>query len=169
MRAKYADGLSSGIALGIVLLLSFALAGRGIGASGAFAAAASPVANAIGGDAIAASPGLADRIPEPYAPWNDWIVLQLLGVLIGAGISARRAGRWRNASDDRSPGRVSRALAGGAMMGLGARLAYGCTSGLAVTGGALMSTGAWAFIVIAFATAMLVTVVARDPSLGSST
>ena len=45
-------------------------------------------------------------------------------------------------------------------MGLGARLAYGCTSGLALSGGALMATGAWVFIPIAFGTAMLVTVLA---------
>jgi uncharacterized membrane protein YedE/YeeE len=162
---RYADGTSSGIALGVVLLASFFLAGRGIGASGAFASAAAPVANAVAGPAIAANPALADRMPAPYAPWNDWILLELLGVVVGAGISARRAGRWRAATDDRNPGRLSRALAGGALMGLGARLAYGCTSGLAVTGGALLATGAWLFIVLAFGTAVLVTLVARDRSL----
>ena len=45
-------------------------------------------------------------------------------------------------------------------MGLGARLAYGCTSGLALTGGALLATGAWVFIPAAFGTAILVTVLA---------
>jgi hypothetical protein len=166
---RYADGTSSGIALGVVLLASFFLAGRGIGASGAFASAAAPVANAVAGPTIAANPALADRMPAPYAPWNDWIVLELLGVVVGASLSARRAGRWRAAVDDRAPGRISRALAGGALMGLGARLAYGCTSGLAVTGGALLATGAWLFIVLAFGTAVLVTLVARDRSLGEST
>jgi uncharacterized membrane protein YedE/YeeE len=165
---RYADGTRSGIALGLVLLASFFLAGRGIGASGAFASAAAPVAAVVAPTAMAQDPALADRIPEPYAPWNDWIVLQLLGVVIGASISARRAQRWRSASDDRSPGRVSRALAGGALMGLGARLAYGCTSGLAVSGGAMLATGAWLFIVLAFGTAILVTLVARDRSLGEA-
>jgi uncharacterized membrane protein YedE/YeeE len=45
-------------------------------------------------------------------------------------------------------------------MGLGARLAYGCTSGLGISGGALMVTGAWIFIAAAFGTAMLVTLLA---------
>lgn len=42
-------------------------------------------------------------------------------------------------------------------MGMGARLAYGCTSGLALSGGALLATGAWIFIPLAFGTAILVT------------
>lgn len=100
-----------------------------------------------------------------FEPWNDWIVLELLGVIFGALVSARWSGRWRTASNDRARGRMSRALAGGALMGLGARLAYGCTSGLALSGGALLSTGAWLFIPLAFGTAILVTLVARESRL----
>jgi uncharacterized membrane protein YedE/YeeE len=37
------------------------------------------------------------------------------------------------------------------MMGLGAVLARGCTSGLGLTGGALLSVGSWIFIAAAFA------------------
>ena len=36
-------------------------------------------------------------------------------------------------------------------MGAGAVLARGCTSGLALTGGALLSAGSWLFIAAAFA------------------
>lgn len=161
----YASGGAAGIALGLVLLASFLLAGRGIGASGAFASGAAPVAHAITPASVAGNPALADRLPERFTPWNDWIVLELLGLLVGAGLSARRAGRWRAATNDKAPGRVSRAVAGGALMGLGARLAYGCTSGLALSGGALLSTGAWIFIPVAFGTAALVTVLARDTHL----
>jgi uncharacterized membrane protein YedE/YeeE len=161
----YADGTMAGIALGFVLLASFVLAGRGIGASGAFAATAGPVAAVIDPGAIEGSPALADRIPTVFAPWNDWIVLELLGVIVGALVSARLAGRWRRATNDRAPGRLTRAVAGGALMGLGARLAYGCTSGLALSGGAMLSTGAWLFIPLAFATAIGVTALARDRRL----
>lgn len=161
----YASGSAAGFALGLVLLASFLLAGRGIGASGAFAAGAAPLAHAITPASVADDAALADRIPGGVAPWNDWIVLELLGLAVGAGLSARRAGRWRAATNDRAPGRVSRAVAGGALMGLGARLAYGCTSGLALSGGALLSTGAWIFIPVAFGTAAVVTVLARDASL----
>ena len=36
-------------------------------------------------------------------------------------------------------------------MGVGAVLARGCTSGLALTGGALLSAGSWLFMMAAFA------------------
>jgi hypothetical protein len=32
------------------------------------------------------------------------------------------------------------------VMGIGAKLARGCTSGQAITGGALLATGSWIFI-----------------------
>ena len=164
-RQPYMDGAIAGLALGLVLLASFVLAGRGIGASGAFAAAAGPLADALAPGVIESSNALADRMPVAFEPWNDWIVLELIGVIVGALFSARLAGRWRNATNDRSPGRLTRAVAGGALMGLGARLAYGCTSGLALSGGALLSTGAWLFIPLAFGTAIAVTLLARDARL----
>jgi uncharacterized membrane protein YedE/YeeE len=161
----YSDATLAGIALGVVLLTSFFVAGRGIGASGAFAATAGPVAAVISPGTIESQPALSDRLPVAFAPWNDWIVLELAGVALGALVSARLSGRWRASTNDRSPGRLSRAVAGGALMGLGARLAYGCTSGLALSGGALLSTGAWLFIPLAFGTAIMVSLLSRDAGL----
>jgi uncharacterized membrane protein YedE/YeeE len=161
----YADATLAGFALGMVLLASFLFAGRGIGASGAFAATAGPLAGAVAPGTIESQRALADRLPVSFEPWNDWIVLELLGVTAGALVSARLAGRWRGATNDRSRGRLTRAVAGGALMGLGARLSWGCTSGLALSGGALLSTGAWLFIPLAFGTAIVLTLLARDPRL----
>ena len=42
-------------------------------------------------------------------------------------------------------------IGGGALMGFGAKLARGCTSGQALTGGALLSAGSWIFIAMCFA------------------
>ena len=161
----YADATVGGMALGLVLLASFIMAGRGIGASGAFAATAGPLAASMAPGTIESQRALADRLPVVFEPWNDWIVLELLGLIVGAIVSARLSGRWRSATNDRSRGRMSRAIAGGALMGLGARLAYGCTSGLALSGGAMLSTGAWLFIPLAFGTAIAVTLLARDSRL----
>ena len=47
------------------------------------------------------------------------------------------------------------AFSGGATMGLGAALARGCTSGQALTGGALLSVGSWIFIAGTFGAAYL--------------
>ena len=43
------------------------------------------------------------------------------------------------------------AVGGGVLMGVGAKLARGCTSGQALTGGALLSVGSWIFIATCFA------------------
>lgn len=157
----YSSPARAGVWLGIVLFASFLLAGRGIGASGAFAAAAGSVLDRVGNAPASFVPALADRIPSGVDLLGDWIVLQILGVLVGGLASAAVAGRlsWRKGQPGN--GRLVRALIGGALMGVGARLAYGCTSGLALTGGAQLVTGAWVFIPIAFATAMAVTRLAR--------
>jgi hypothetical protein len=46
-------------------------------------------------------------------------------------------------------------------MGLGAKLARGCTSGQALTGGALLSVGSWIFIAACFATGYVLAPMAR--------
>jgi uncharacterized membrane protein YedE/YeeE len=43
------------------------------------------------------------------------------------------------------------AFIGGAFMGFGARFARGCTSGQAISGGAVLSVGSWAFMFAVFA------------------
>src|SRR5262245_42597657 len=132
MRRTYVDATWAGIALGVVLLLSFVFAGRGLGASGAFAAVAGRALGAVAPNVTASDPRLADRLATgastPLA--DNWILLEIVGVCIGAVLSAWWSGRWGAASAPVSRARMVRAMTGGALMGLGARLAYGCTSGL---------------------------------------
>ncbi|MFN3694559.1 MAG: YeeE/YedE thiosulfate transporter family protein [Ignavibacterium sp.] len=47
--------------------------------------------------------------------------------------------------------RLLYAFVGGSLMGIGAKLARGCTSGQALTGGALLNLGSWAFMMMIFA------------------
>ena len=155
------DAARAGSRLGLVLLASFIFAGRGIGASGAFAATAGGLLGAA--DAAPTNIALADRLPAGGNLLDDWIVIEVLALMVGGALSAWLAGRFRSASTPANPGRLGRALAGGALMGVGARLAYGCTSGLALSGGALLVTGAWIFIPIAFGAAILITRLARLP------
>jgi uncharacterized membrane protein YedE/YeeE len=156
----YADPYFAGVGLGLVLLGAFVIVGRGLGASGAFASTASAVATVVAPAQAAKSPYFARYRADGVPPWRDWLVVELLGVAIGGGLSAWLAGRMRR-TVERGP-RISRgarlgfALAGGATMGLGAVLARGCTSGQALTGGALLSLGSWVFILAAFAAAYAV-------------
>ena len=159
---RYADASRAGVLLGCVLLASFVVADRGLGASGAFASVVGALLDRGAPDLVSGYPALADRLPQGGNPLSAWVVWEMLGVAIGAALSARLAGRWGRAAhrDAPAPGRGG-ALAGGILMGVGARLAYGCTSGLALSGGALLATGAWLFIAIAFTTAIGVSLLLR--------
>jgi len=127
---RYSDPYLAGVGIGLVLLTAYALAGRGLGASGAFSSVLA-------------------------GTFDDWVVLELAGVAAGGLVSAWLSGRLRRAIE-RGPqlsamGRMFAAVSGGIVMGLGAKLARGCTSGQALTGGALLAAGSWIFIATCFA------------------
>ncbi len=152
----------SGVGVGLVLLMAFLIMGRGLGASGAYSTV---LATAV---AAAAPEHVAGQIPYTaylgpdgnLSPWEDWLVVEIAGVIVGGLLSALWARRFRFGitrgeliTDNR---RLVMALAGGVLMGLGAKFARGCTSGQGLTGGALFSVGAWIFVICAFAAAYLI-------------
>jgi hypothetical protein len=144
----------AGVALGVVLLAAFVVMGRGLGASGAFARTAASVA-ALADSAAARDNSYFAQYLGKGAPWRDWLVVELVGVCIGGALSAWLAGRLARRIE-RGPrlgsnARLAMAFGGGTVMGLGAVFARGCTSGQALTGGALLSVGSWGFMVAAFA------------------
>ncbi len=53
------------------------------------------------------------------------------------------------------------ALGGGIMIGFASRLARGCTSGVALTGGAQLALGGWLFVIGMFAAGFLFAAVFR--------
>ena len=145
MTRPYSNPYAAGAAIGLVLLASFAFAGRGVGASGAFAWAAARVAPV-------------NPYFQRYLAADVWLVVEIAGVIAGAFLSAVLAGRLRRDVERGPrisiPTRIATAFIGGAAMGAGAALARGCTSGLALTGGALLSVGSWAFMFAMFAVAL---------------
>jgi uncharacterized membrane protein YedE/YeeE len=170
----YVNPYAAGIALGLVLFASIVLAGRGLGASGGFTASATAALHTVAPLHVEQHPYLSQWLPTSRAgALGDWAVLELLGVAIGAVVSARLAGRIRayveSTQGEPSRARLARAIVGGVMLGAGSRLARGCTSGLGLTGGALLSTGAWIFIPVAFATAFgMAWALRRWPVTGSA-
>jgi uncharacterized membrane protein YedE/YeeE len=154
----YANPYVAGVALGLVLLACLVSTGRGLGASGAFASAAAGVTQSIAPQVVQGNEYFQRYLIDGgFAA--DWLVFELLGVLIGAALSALLAGRWR-LQIERGAGlapstRLLVALLGGIAMGVGAMLARGCTSGQALSGGALLSVGSWVFMLCAFASAYL--------------
>jgi uncharacterized membrane protein YedE/YeeE len=57
--------------------------------------------------------------------------------------------------------RLATTFGGGVMIGFAARLARGCTSGVALTGGAQLALSGWIFVIAMFATGFLVASIFR--------
>lgn len=139
----------AGVALGFVLLASFLIMGKGLGASGAANRIGVYALNSVAPEHVAENAYLA-RDTEDGNPLNSRLVFMVLGVFLGGLIAAytgRRLGRkvLRGPRIGKKP-RLALALAGGVLMGFAARMALGCTSGQALSGGALLSAGSWMFM-----------------------
>ncbi len=159
-NGKYWSPYVAGFILGLVLLATFFIMGRGLGASGGVMRTVTYVVDKI-------SPGHVDHNPyfAKYAggeknPLKDFLVFEILGVIVGGFLSGALAGRLK-LKTDKGPhisarGRWILAFLGGGLMGFGARLAKGCTSGQALSGGATQALGSWAFMMVMFAAAYAV-------------
>ena len=151
----------AGFGLGLVLLASFVIMGRGLGASGAFTATVAWALNAVAPQVATGNELLGDYLGDGSShPLKTWLVFEVVGVFVGALASAVLAGRVR-ATVEKGPrastrSRLLAAFLGGALTAWGARLARGCTSGQALTGGALLNAGSWAFMLCVFAGAYAV-------------
>ncbi|MGC5629154.1 YeeE/YedE family protein [Georgenia sp. Z1344] len=71
----------------------------------------------------------------------DWGVMLILGILVGAFIAAKGSGEFRLRVPDTTT--LVRSISGGALMGVGASLAGGCTIGNAMVGTAQFSYQGW--------------------------
>lgn len=154
----------AGFALGLVLLATYLVAGRGLGASGAFSALVAMIANAVSPEAAQANPVHA-RYLEGGAPLLEFLPLLVLGTFVGGWIGARTAGRMHFGLD-RGPSigdgpRLALAFAGGTIVAVGAKVALGCTSGQALSGAAILNAGSLAFMVAVFAAGYAVAYVVR--------
>jgi len=145
----------AGGALGLTLLLTFYLTGHGLGASGAYTAATTALVEAVAPEYAQNNSYLGSYIAPGRSSLSSWIVFELLGVVVGGFLGAVTAGRLKGQIEcGPSIGRGSRlslAFVGGLVMGFASRLARGCTSGQALSGGTVMALGSWAFMLAVFA------------------
>jgi len=153
-QAKFWNPYAGGVALGLVLLATYAIMGKGLGASGASFRAGVAIVHAIAPKHAEAAPAMASTL-EDGNPLDDWLVFEVLGVVVGGFIGAVTSGRLvrevLKGPTFGAGGRLALALTGGVLMGFAAKLARGCTSGQGLSGGALMSVGSWAFMLSVFA------------------
>ncbi len=157
VKAKaYSNPYLTGIGLGLVLLAAFVVMGRGLGASGAMTTLVAVGVDKIAPEHTKSNPFYSEYLGDGTTnPLKDWLVFEVLGVLAGGFLSGTLAGRVKKGIEKgpniTSKKRLLYAFIGGSLMGIGAKLARGCTSGQALTGGALLNLGSWAFMMMVFA------------------
>ena len=144
----------AGILIGISMLLAFVVAGRGIGASGAMTRFVAWLQHGLFPAATEQSAYFGAYFADGAHPLNDYVVVLVLGLLVGSFVAAWLSGELR-VEVLRGPRssiayRLVLGLLGGVMAGFAARLARGCTSGQALVGGAELSLGAWVFMICIF-------------------
>lgn len=151
----YVNPYYAGILLGLVLFLAFFITGNGLGASGGLNRLLVVVEDAIAPGHVDNIPYLIDMAGGDKNPLDSWVVFLTIGTVLGGAFSGWRNGRLKFETI-KGP-RISRetrwvmAFVGGSFMGYGARLARGCTSGQALSGGAVLSVGSWLFMFAVFA------------------
>ncbi|MCL4808743.1 MAG: YeeE/YedE family protein [Thermoanaerobaculia bacterium] len=145
----------AGFCLGLVLLGSFLVMGFGLGSSSVPTRLAIGAAHLVAPAATEANAYFSQYVGPGKNVLEDWLVFEVLGIFLGGLVGAYSAGRLKGEvirGEGVSKGRrIALAIAGGVIMGFAARLARGCTSGQALTGGAVLSLGSWIFMMCVFA------------------
>jgi hypothetical protein len=156
MNARpYWNPYLAGVALGLVLLATFIVAGNGLGASALPKRSVALVASEVAPAWSAENPAISSYVTSGEHPLKNWLVVEVVGVLLGGFIAALTAGRFKVGLDKgpriSTTNRLRLALGGGIVMGVGAGIARGCTSGQALSGGATLAAGSWVFMLMVFA------------------
>lgn len=150
----YVHPYLGGVILGIVLFLALFLTGNGLGSSGATSRLVVFVEDQFVPDHVDRTPYLLRMAGGDKNPLDDWLVPVFFGALLGGFTSGMIFGRVKLETtkgpriSDRT--RWMMAFLGGVLFLYGARMARGCTSGQALTGGAVLSAGSWVVMLCIF-------------------
>ena len=150
----YVHPYFGGMVLGIVLFLAFFLTGNGLGSSGATSRLVTLAVDTVAPAHVDRTPYLLKMAGGDKNPLDDWIVPVFFGALLGGFTSGKIFGRVK-LETTKGPKISNRtrwlmAFLGGTLFLYGARLARGCTSGQALSGGATLSAGSWAIMFAIF-------------------
>lgn len=138
---------AAGAGIGLLSWLTFLLSDKPIGCSSAFSRTAGMIEIKLRGDKAASKPYY-----RQFPPALDWEWMLVLGIFIGAFVSAAISGDfrwvwtpdvWAAAFGPAPVPRLIVALAGGVFLGFGARWAGGCTSGHGISGTMQLAASSW--------------------------
>jgi len=143
----YVHPYFGGMVLGIILFLAMLITGNGLGSSGATSRIDAAIVDAVAPSHVNNTPYLLKMAGGDLNPLDDWIVPVFFGALLG-GFTSGMINRRVKLETTKGPNISDRkrwlfSFLGGVIFLYGARMARGCTSGQALTGGATLSAGSW--------------------------
>jgi uncharacterized protein len=157
MKNRYMNPYLAGTLLGLVLLLSMVLAGRGLGASGGLKYCVVSLVGAVDRPHAEKSMYYSKYFEDGKKPLNNWLTLEILGVVAGGFISgavSKRLGfKIEKSPKISNTRRLIFAFIGGMFFVYGAQLARGCTSGAALSGMAVLSVAGFVTMMAIFGSA----------------
>ncbi len=145
----------AGAGIGLLSCLAFVLADRPLGCSTAFVKARGLIGKVISAERTARMEYYREIVPQV-----DWALMIVPGIAIGAFLSSILSGTfhfvwvpalWASVFGDNAVLRIIIALAGGILLGFGARWAGGCTSGHGISGSIQLSLASMITAVCFFA------------------
>jgi hypothetical protein len=153
-----------GIGIGLLSCVAFLLSDKPIGCSTAFSRTSGMIEKLFRGEGVGEK-----AYYKKFTPSIDWEWMLVVGIFIGAFISARLSGdfraewvptKWAITFGSNPILRWGVALIGGVVMGVGARWAGGCTSGHGISGTLQLAVSSWlavlCFFVGGIATALMI-------------
>ena len=150
----YLNPYVGGALLGVLLFLTFFITGGGLGASGGLTHVQVAVLDVFAPAHVDRVGYMAELAGGSKNALNNSTVFMILGTVLGGALSGWLNGRFKleirkgpHLSDST---RLLLAFIGGFIMVYGARMARGCTSGQALSGGAVLAAGSWAFMFAVF-------------------
>lgn len=148
-----------GFGIGILVWLSFLLSNKAIGCSTAYARSTGMIEKIFHGKKV-----YNKEYYQKFEPRIDWEWMLVIGIIFGAFISSLFSGSfdlefvpmlWESFFGSNVFLRLVVAVFGGFLVGFGARMAGGCTSGHGISGTLQLSLSSWIAIICFFAGGIL--------------
>ena len=147
-----------GVGIGVLSWITFGLMGKALGASTTFVRAAGAIEGVVAPEHVQNNAYFAKYlVGKPAFEWQFALVIALaIGAFVAGWLGRSRQKRsvpevWEARFGPGKAKRFAFAFLGGAVMLFGARLAGGCTSGHAISGGLQLALSSWVFVVAMFA------------------
>jgi uncharacterized membrane protein YedE/YeeE len=154
----------AGTGIGLLSCLSFVLSDKPMGCSTAFSRTSGMIERLFRGGIVGEK-----AYYKRFTPSIDWEWMLVVGIFVGAFLSAQASGQfhwswvpnlWAKVFGGAPSVRWIVSLAGGIVMGIGARWAGGCTAGHGISGTLQLAVSSWlaaiSFFVSGILTAMII-------------